>query len=120
MNSASGVHSNFESNFDIVRDGEDVSVIRREKGKFYRGKFQSSNRFQEFEIRCSFQPITGRETMQLPEGERLKSHIKIYTEFQILRDDIIVRGEEKYEVQSVMNWGTFTKSIARLMDVERD
>ena len=83
-------------------------------------KFVSSNRFEEFTAQCSFQPLTGRETLQLPEGDRIKSHVKIYTSFAIKRDDIVERDGESYEVQVVDKWGTYTKSIARLVDVERD
>ena len=120
MNSASGGHANLEEDCEIIKTGECLIVRRREKGKFERGKFVSSNRFEEFEAQCSFQPLTSRETMQLPEGDRIKSHVKIYTEFAMKRDDIIERNGEDYEVQGVDNWGTYTKSIARLVDVERD
>lgn len=120
MNSASGGHSALEEDCEIVKTGELLVVRRREKGKFERGKWKTSHRFEEFEAQCSFQPLTSRETLQLKEGDRVKSHVKIYTEFAMKRDDIVERGGEDYEVQGVDDWGTYTKSIARLVDVERD
>ena len=120
MNSASGAHSNLEKDCQIIKDGESLTIRRREDGKFERGKWISSNRFEEFEdVSVSFQPLSGRERLQLPEGDRKRSHIKMYTEFQVKVDDIIERNGEDYEVQIVDDWGTFTKSIARLVDVKR-
>ena len=119
MNSASGGHSNLEEDCSIINEGERLEIRRREPGKIYRGKFVSSNRYEEFTAQCSFQPLSGRETVQLPEGDQEKVHVKVYTAFAIKRDDIIVRNGEQYEVQVLENWGTYTKATARLMDVER-
>jgi hypothetical protein len=117
--SSSGLHPKIDEDFQLVKDAEIVVIRRREKGKFYRGKWVGSNRFQEWEARASFQPVSGRETLQLPEGDREKVHVKVYTDFAVKRDDIIERKDEQYEVQVLNNWGTFTKAIARLIDVER-
>ena len=107
-NSASGGHPNLREDCQIIKDGEYLTIKRREKGKFYRGKWTSSNRYQEFEAQCSFQPLSSRETLQLEEGDRTASHVKVYTEFAIKRDDLIERNGEDYEVQGVDNWGTYT------------
>lgn len=120
MNSASNVHKYFDQDIEIVKEGECLIVRRREPGKMYRGKWVSSNRFTEHEAQCSFQPLSGRETLQLPEGDRIKSHVKIYSSFAMKRDDIVERNGESYEIQMVDAWGTYTKAIARLVDVERD
>lgn len=119
MTSSSGLHPSLGNDFELLRNAEMLTIRRREAGKFYKGRWKSSNRFEEFEALCSFQPVSGRETMQLPEGDRTKSHVKVYTEFALKRDDIIERNGEEFEVQILNNWGTFTKAIARLMDVER-
>lgn len=119
MNSASDGFKNFDQDLTIVKEGEMLVIKRRESGKMYRGKFKPSNRLEEFTEQCSFQPMSGRETLQLPEGDRMKSHVKIYSAFAMKRDDIVERNGESYEVQLVNNWGTYTKSIARLVDVER-
>jgi len=120
MTSSSGLHPNITEDFEIIKDGEKITIRRRESGRYYKGRWRTSNRYEEFEAQASFQPMSGRETMQLPEGDRLKSHVKVYTKFNLKRDDIIERGEEEYEVQVLLNWGTFTKAIARLVDVKRN
>jgi len=120
MNSASNGHFNLEEDCSIINEGEFLEIRRREEGKFYRGKFISSNRYEEFSAQCSFQPLSGRETQQLPEGDRETVHVKVYTAFALKRDDIIVRNGESYEIQVLDNWGTYTKATARLIDVERN
>ncbi len=117
MVSSSGLHPNLTSDFELIQNGECIVVKRPEAGRFNKGRWESSNRFDEFEAQGSFQPMSGRETMQLPEGDRLKSHVKFYTKTKIKRNDILVRDDEEYQVQVVMPWGTFSKAIARLVDV---
>lgn len=119
MTSSSGLHPDLFKDFELIQNAEVVTIRRREAGKFYKGKWITSNRFEEFEVEGSFQPTSGRETLQLPEGDRTKSHVSFYSKFQVKRDDIIERNGEQYEVQILNNWDTFTVAIARLVDVER-
>lgn len=116
MTSSSGLHPQISQDFQLVQDGELLTIRRYEPGKLYRGVYKKSGKYEEFKARCSFQPMSGRETLQLPEGDRLKSHVKVYSDFPMKRNDIIFRKGEEFEVQLANLWGTFTKSIARLID----
>jgi len=49
----------------------------------------------------SVQPINGDELALLPEGNREKGSIKIYTEIPMYDDDIIRRNDDKYNVAKV-------------------
>lgn len=123
MDSASGNHPNFEEDFAIIQSGEFLTLRRYDsEGKYYRGKFIRNRMYTEHQIQCSFQPITGREILQLPEGDRLKDHAKVYSEFAMKDGDVIVRDGKTYEVQAAYLWGTYSKAIVvqEDVDVERD
>ncbi len=58
-------------------------------------------------IRASIQPVSGKELDQLPEGDRFKSHIEIYTENSIYVKDVITYKDEKFEVIRVSDYSDY-------------
>lgn len=57
----------------------------------------------------SVQPLNGRELENLPEGQRVKESIKIYTATELktvdevnqIKADVVIDGGKRYEVQTV-------------------
>lgn len=75
--------------------------------------------------KANIQPLGGKETLQLPESDRLRQPIRIYTDFALLNNDIMVRDSDsqEYEVQKVSNWAVFGrlehyKAIGLLVDAQ--
>lgn len=75
--------------------------------------------------KVSIQPLTGKEIIQLPESDRIRQPIRIYTDYQLDTNDIIVRKSDnkEYEIQSVENWAPFGrlqhyKAIGLLVDAQ--
>ena len=63
-------------------------------------------------IRGSLQPLSPREVLQLPEGERVRASWKLYTDGTLITsreagerqaDTVVIRGEE-HKVMSVERW----------------
>ena len=83
------------------------------------------------EIIASIQPLSPYEVLQLPEGQRTKEIVKVYTttglrqtiEQQNLKGDRIAYKGRLYEVRKVSSWETFTdiphfKAVAVLVEVD--
>lgn len=84
-----------------------------------------------FEIIASIQPLSSYEMLQLPEGQRTKEAVKVYTptglrqtiESQRVKGDRISYKGRLYEVQKVSAWENFTdiphfKAIAVMVEVD--
>lgn len=75
--------------------------------------------------KANIQPLTGKELIQLPESDRIKQPIRIYTDFALLNNDIMIRDSDsqEYEIQRVSNWAVFGrlehyKAIGLLVDAQ--
>lgn len=75
--------------------------------------------------KASIQPLTGKEIIQLPESDRIRQPIRIYTDYQLNTKDIVVRKSDskEYEIQSVENWAPFGrlqhyKGVGLLVDAQ--
>ena len=99
----------------IITKGECAKVCRKAKGAYVDG-FYSDGKSCEFDIVASIQPLTGREILQVPEGDRLREHFNIFSEFKMQVNDVMIKDSLKYEVQKVEDWNEYTKSIAVLND----
>lgn len=117
MDSSSGLLNDLENNCEIINDGEDVVVTRRDPGVFRRGRHIPAVTFEEFIARCSIQPASGREVLQVPENDRQKRILSIHTAFKMKTNDIMTRDGEDFEIQIVEDWGSYTKSTGVLKDV---
>ncbi len=49
-------------------------------------------------------PCSGKDLLSLPEGERVKQTLKIYTDEKLKDSDIICIRSEKYKVYNVEDW----------------
>jgi len=120
-NSASGLLIDLEDDCQLIEDGERVLFKRKALGVYRRGKYVESKSFVEFDCeKASVQPLTGKEQLQLPEGDRNRQHLWIYTPFAVKENDVMVRMGTEYEVQVVEDWGSYRKARGVKIDVDRN
>ena len=72
--------------------------------------------------KASVQPLSGQELLLLPEGERIRQNLWLYTTFDILIDDIVIRNNKNYTTMTVEDWNYGHSNLshyrARIMLVE--
>jgi hypothetical protein len=96
----------------ISRFGTTYTVRRRDPGSYVNGHWQPAGTWTEFDIVASIQPLRGKEMELLPEGERSKEMVRIYTksglrqtiEQQDVKGDLVSYKGRQYEVKSVEEW----------------
>ncbi len=57
-----------------------------------------------FTIKGSVQPLTGKEILQVAEGDRNRRHINIFTQDEAKVDDKVLWKEDLFEIQTVECW----------------
>ncbi len=72
---------------------------------------------QEFEIRGMSVPLTGRDLLLVPEADRFKVQIWIFTEEDLQNNDIVVFQGANYAVQNVEPWYWYKRARAMRVDV---
>ena len=95
----------------IARKGRTLIRRRKAQGTYVDGFYTEDNTVSpDLEIIGSVQPLGYKEKMLLPEGDRTKEWIKVYTvaDVQTMTEDrqadILVVDGKSYEVQQVTNW----------------
>lgn len=95
----------------ISRFGTTYTVKRRNAGSYVGGHWQPAGT-TEFEIIASIQPLRGKEMELLPEGERSKERVRIYTKSGLqqtieklaIKGDLVSYKGREYEVKSIEEW----------------
>lgn len=96
----------------ISRFGTTYTLRRYEAGEYVKGRWVAGGTYTETSIIASIQPVTGKERELLPEGERTKEVIRIYTKYglrqaieqQNVKGDQISYKGRVYEVRMVETW----------------
>jgi hypothetical protein len=91
-------------------DNEAITIKRYAEGTYDEyGNYTDGTETVITGEKGSIQPISGKEVLQVPEGDRFKQIYKLYTSYQVLVNDIIVRVSDsiEYEVKSVSNYASF-------------
>ena len=106
---------------------EDITIIREGSGgDWVDGHYvPAADEDPAPTAKASIQPLNGRERLQLPESDRIRQAIKIYTDSALQDNDIVQRDSDakQYEVQKVENWAVFGvlqhyKAIGFLVDAQ--
>lgn len=91
---------------------EDLTVIRTSKdGSYVLGKYVPGKE-STFKIRGTVEPLSAQMMMLLPEGERTKESIRIYTANELntvdalngRKADVVCYRGKQYEVHLVKHW----------------
>lgn len=98
----------------IVTEGasQPVGSITTITGGYVDGVYQEGAT-SVFDAVMSIQPLSGKELLQLPEGERTRRHVKGYTATELKtadqaesrKADRVAYGDVEYEVQNIETWG---------------
>jgi hypothetical protein len=89
-----------------------ITVIRETKSGSYVRGIWTPGKASEFEIQATVEPLDGQDLLLIPEGERTKEMIRIYSELELKTADEacarkadVVRYQGKlYEVHKVKTW----------------
>lgn len=88
---------------------EKMTIRREGSGGSYEKGHRVSAADNLLKAEGSIQPLNGKEVLQLPESDRIRQSVKIYSAFAFQTNDIVVRMSDnaEFEVQKVENWCVF-------------
>ena len=72
-----------------------------------------------FTIVCTVQPLSGRDLLMVPEGDRISANYWVWsnqTQKPLKLNDLIRREDEVYQVQESSDWGSYTRARMMLVD----
>lgn len=97
-----------------------VIPVQRENKVDWKEGLPYSTCKEEFQIRGIIFPITGRDLLLVPEGDRFQQNIWIYTQQDLRVNDVATYAGQPYEVQNVSNWDSYNQARAMRLDVGPD
>lgn len=116
---------------DIIIHDETLLVKRNGRTDYKDGK-PIHRYIEEFEITCNVQPMSGRDLLLVPEGDRYKEQYWVFmnqkdkplhTNDKVIRPGVDQNSqpvEVPFQVQEVQNWGSFTQARIMRLDVGPD
>lgn len=99
----------------IITKDESVDVFRDGCVTYVDGK-PAKGEPEKFKVKGNFQPLSGRDLMMVPEGDRFKEQIWLYTADLMKINDRVVRCGVNYQAQTVNAWGSYSQ--VRLMRID--
>ena len=118
----------------LITKDETLDIVRQLSAIYRDGKLQKYETY-EFKIKCNVQPVNGRDLLMVPEGDRFKEqywiHVENYTpvpveadivkpfppDSSLLVNDRVVRLGVNFQVQSVENWGKYSRARVMRLDI---
>lgn len=104
-----------ESDDLIYEFGSVYDVTRPGQGEYVRGIWVPAltKKAEKFNVLAVVQPLTGKDILLLPEGQRITQAFKVYTSFAMQtvnsektkKADTISINDEEFEIHSVEPWG---------------
>ena len=73
-------------------------------GEFDDDGFPASPQIENGSGKGNIQPVSGNEILQVPEGDRTRQLLNIYTATELRHEDVVIRKGIRYEVQLVEDW----------------
>lgn len=91
---------------------EKITITRFSDGTFNKGQHEEGIGTVIPDVLVNIQPITGQELLQLPESNRERVELTIYSKTEIKNEDIITREIDglDYEVLNLRDWTAFRLS----------
>lgn len=85
---------------------KEVFKLERQKnfGEYDKDGFPSDPKVEEGTFKGMAVPLTGNEILQVPEGDRTRKNLNIFTAFELEHADIVIRNDERFEVQATEDW----------------
>lgn len=90
---------------------DEIKIKRYEQGRYVRGKFIEEG-FKIIKVKANVQPMQPTELINLPESQRTKEGIKIYTdeilktadEDKMTKADLVEWQDKEYEIHQIYDW----------------
>ena len=79
------------------------NVQRKAEGSYTNGVF-NEGASSIFTVKGNCQPVSGDDILQIPEGDRKRQLLKIYTEDELMVNDIVTVDGKEFEAHPVENW----------------
>lgn len=107
---------------------DEIIVIYRRKDIVWKDGRPVWNNELALKFRGNVQPMMAKDLLLVPEGDRLKEQLWVWTNNDgkcgagnsIEVNDMMVRLNVNYQVQSTENWGSYTRSRMMRIDVGPD
>lgn len=115
MQGPSWIQANDERLIVMRRMGTLGDGVRYEGGKLVR----DTGTIRLFHCQCNIQPLTGKDLLILPEGERYDDQLWLWSNQQdeaIAINDTVLREGRTYQVQSCEEWGSYNRARLVLDD----
>lgn len=74
-----------------------------------------SPEFTQTSFDANVQPVTGDELLQMPEGDRTRQVLNVFSSLELLREDIVVRKGIEYEVRTDEDWDQSLLKLSHFM-----
>jgi len=103
----------------IIQCDETVQAVRLGETTYKDGLAVHRNP-ETFDIKCNCQPLSDRDLMLVPEGDRFKENWWLWSmkdSKPIKLNDRIIRNGINYQVQGVGDWGSYNKCRLVRIDV---
>lgn len=102
----------------IINHDESLALYRACGVQYDAGRAVTPEEKRE-EFVCNVQPVNGRDLLIVPEGDRFKEQYWVFTNPQTaLRvNDRVVRCAVNFQVQSVEQWGSYSRCRIMRVDV---
>lgn len=99
-------------------NGTTLTFKRKAKGSYVRGLWVDGDE-EEVSIFASVQPLGGKDLMRIPEGDRTRKRLKLYSadealislRVDLIESDVIPYDGSSYQVESVEKWPSYWKII---------
>lgn len=106
----------------LMNHDERLPVLRPFAVEFRDGK-PIKRGYRQFRLLGNVQPVSARELMLQPEGERIKAQYAVYTQNRdepLAVSDLVLRLGQVFVVQAVEPWGAYSKARMALYDAARE
>ncbi len=92
-------------------------LVARENRITWEEGIPHADRKTDFVIRGLIVPLTGKELLLVPEGDRYRYNTWVYTQGELRDNDLVIYAGQPFEVQVVTDWGSYRQARAMRLDV---
>jgi len=98
----------------LMNNDEQLPALRPGEVVFRDGK-PVKRAMRQYRIRANVQPLSSRDLMLVPEGDRTKEQFWLFSQNRdeaMALNDLVLRRGKVYVVQGLEEWGGYTKGRA--------
>lgn len=105
-------HAKMTASSSLTKTGQSVDIYIEHTGRGYDnlGNYKKGVD-SDTTINCNVQPLTGKEIEQLPEYDKSRRHMNLWTKTGITTRDYVVYESSEFEVNKVELWRGYYKAL---------